>query len=446
MGFLATILLILFLSNTWSPRAVMEFIYFSPDTRIEQFQVGAARMLAIWSILSLPLLIPIYMAGANDLKCGKIWLHGTIAYLSGDAALEYTTAIAVCCFGAMVATSLQQFEHKMPRTEQEPSDANGWFVAIWVPVLGVLSFPSFMYAVSTSLPAQNALGIGEVVLAIFQNGIGAILYLITSYAIPWLASQASGWAGCKSKTLRGRAMVASRLFITVCVPLVTILIMNQDCGSAWLRLWSRCDDSTAFNTRAYIQGTWPLVSVQVVNHEDICFPGYVPNGKCPRAVVDVMGTLFMKKLSFAAFVSPAVALAQATPLALFVVGHIQSKFSSSNTDTSEVDAKLVDREIAGLVLLIEMPILLGAMVPPLILLAAIALGLNASVFHLVAKVGISVVERANVPFKYLWLSLILNDCLVTWFFWENDLSGKWIVAVGMPVSMGIGAVSYTNQL
>merc|ERR1712086_95874 len=59
----------------------------------------------------------------------------------------------------------------------------------------------------------------------------------------------------------------------------------------------------------------------------------------------------------------------------------------------------------------------------------------------VAKVGISVVERANVPFKYLWLSLILNYCLVTWFFWENGLSGKWIVAVGMPVSIGIGAVA-----
>jgi hypothetical protein len=312
----------------------------------------------------------------------------------------------------------------------------------------VLSFPSFMYAVSTSLPAQNALGIGEVVLAIFQHGIGAILYLISSYGVPWLAIKASGWAGCESKTFRGRVMVASRLFITVCVPLVTILIMDQDCDSAWLRLWSRCDDSTAFNTRARIQGTWPLVSVRVVSHEDICFPGYVPNGKCPRAVVDVLGTLFMKKLSFAAFISPAVALrlAQATPLALFVVGmvgRIKSKFSSTTTDASDVDAKLVDREIAGLVLLIEMPILLGAMVPPLILLAAIALGLNASVFHLVAKVGISVVERANVPFKYLWLSLILNYCLSTWFFWENGLSGKWIIAVGMPVSIGLGAVSYT---
>ena len=86
-------------------------------------------------------------------------------------------------------------------------------------------------------------------------------------------------------------------------------------------------------------------------------------------------------------------------MAPFVVGCIKSKFSSSNTEASEVDDKVVDREIAGLVLLIEMPILLGAMVPPLILLAAIALGLNASVFHLVARVGISVVERANVPFK-----------------------------------------------
>ena len=72
-----------------------------------------------------------------------------------------------------------------------------------------------------------------------------------------------------------------------------------------------------------------------------------------------------------------------------------------------------ERNASSLVLLIEMPILLGVLVPHINGLAAIALGLNAAVFHLIEKVGITVVEKADVPFKYLWISIVLNYALLT---------------------------------
>ena len=69
-----------------------------------------------------------------------------------------------------------------------------------------------------------------------------------------------------------------------------------------------------FETQVHLQGTWPPVNVQVVSHEEICSPHYDSSGRCTRAVVDVLGTLFVKKLSFAAFVAPAIGLVISTPL------------------------------------------------------------------------------------------------------------------------------------
>ena len=181
------------------------------------------------------------------MKCGKLWLRGTIAYVSDDHIIEYGTAIAACCYVAFIAVSLQRFEHSIPKFNQNTCClANVSFVAIWVPILTLLSLPFFVYAAGTALPAHNTLGLSSTVLAVFQNGIGAILYLISSVVIPFLADKASIWADCESEQLRGRTMVASRLFATVFVPLVTTLIMNEECGSVWLYLWSPCSDPNAF--------------------------------------------------------------------------------------------------------------------------------------------------------------------------------------------------------
>ena len=184
----------------------MDFVYFPPRSDIEQLQVRATKMLATWSVLSLLVLCPLYYHGANYMKCGKLWLRGTIAYVSDDHIIEYGTAIAACCYVAFVAVSLQRFEHSIPKFNQNTwCLANVSFVAIWVPILTLLSLPSFVYAAGTALPAHNTLGLSSTVLAVFQNDIGAILYLISSVVIPFLADKASIWADCESEQLRGRA-------------------------------------------------------------------------------------------------------------------------------------------------------------------------------------------------------------------------------------------------
>ena len=121
IGTSISICLILFPSNTCSLQALMDFVYFPPRSDIEQIQVRATKMLATWSVLSLLVLCPMYYHGTNYMKCGKLWLRGTIAYVSDDHIIEYGTAIAACCYVAFVAVSLQRFEHSIPKFNQTPA-------------------------------------------------------------------------------------------------------------------------------------------------------------------------------------------------------------------------------------------------------------------------------------------------------------------------------------
>ena len=89
--------------------------------------------------------------------------------------------------------------------------------------------------------------------------------------------------------------------------------------------------------------------------------------------------------------------------------------------------------LAGVVMLIEIPLILGLCSPALILLAAVSLVLHSLVFGFITTFqGISIKRPIEPPTQYLWVSLCLGCALLSWFYVLTGLSSQWLVVIGMP--------------
>jgi len=261
--------------------------------------------------------------------------------------------------------------------------------------------------------------------------------------------------------------------LAVVAPAVTLILVNQDCGAAWLQLWRPCTDSHQFaisvdQTVSHFQyvapcgagrcyqdssGVWLQnstadihISTTITSHEQICRPAYVADGRCPRAVVGSLGDLYVKELVASASISPIITLLRATPqmqkLKVWVMRHVlrQSQYESRTS---------IDRLVFGTVLNLELPFLLGFCYPALPVLACLVVLLNAGVFYTAAtylELKIASESPARMSFKYLWGSFASGSALIMWLFIECDWHGKWLVIVGMPSCAMAGCACWNMTL
>ena len=89
--------------------------------------------------------------------------------------------------------------------------------------------------------------------------------------------------------------------------------------------------------------------------------------------------------------------------------------------------------VPGVVMLLEIPLVLGFVVPLLVPLAFLSTGLHTLVFHFsVSSLGIQLKNHARPSTHYLWLSSFLGWALQVWLYYESGLSGWWLVMGGPP--------------
>jgi hypothetical protein len=217
------------------------------------------------------------------------------------------------------------------------------------------------------------------------------------------------------------------------------LILNQDCFAKWLSLWGPCQDSSAFDivqrvppsgycTSALSSCTFQspnfvVISYrlqQITQHNDVCRPAYVVDGRCPRAIIGVLGSLLVEKLTFGAFVGPCIALllttSQCHRARVWFMRTVLCK-----PEDYEI-TKSLDCEMASVVMLLEIPLALGFCVPALVPLACVALGAHAAVFN---QSSLALTDHARPSAGYLCVSLFFGWALVAWVYHESDLHGAW---------------------
>eukprot|EP00656_Telonema_subtile_P003133 TRINITY_DN11439_c0_g1_i1.p1 TRINITY_DN11439_c0_g1~~TRINITY_DN11439_c0_g1_i1.p1 ORF type:complete len:223 (-),score=37.02 TRINITY_DN11439_c0_g1_i1:97-765(-) len=181
--------------------------------------------------------------------------------------------------------------------------------------------------------------------------------------------------------------------------------------------WSPCQQHTAFatvidNSVGYCPTSIPcLVSSpdfvnegyreqQITTHADVCTPAYVADGRCPRAVVEVLGSLMVAKMSFGAFVAPGLALLlssqHGSAAREWFMRKVLCKPEGHRFKLS------LDTEMAGVVMLLQVPLALGFCVPILVPLAGLAFAGHTLVFQWSM---LPLANHARPSSMYLWTSI-----------------------------------------
>ena len=94
----------------------------------------------------------------------------------------------------------------------------------------------------------------------------------------------------------------------------------------------------------------------------------------------------------------------------------------------------MDTEAAGIVMLLELVLALGFVIPVLVPVTAAAMILHAITFEMsVQHQGATLMQEARPPIRYLWFSLMLGAGFVVWMFAECEWAGRLVVFVGVPV-------------
>ena len=116
--------------------------------------------------------------------------------------------------------------------------------AAFVPIALVLAAPSFFYSISTSIPDENNLGIDTDMLRAFDYVAPLVFVLIESFILPQAACQIEKFfRNPKSDTCPGTIAISlmqtANLTLFWLVPIVSIVLMDENCLAFWLRTWSR---------------------------------------------------------------------------------------------------------------------------------------------------------------------------------------------------------------
>jgi len=230
-----------------------------------------------------------------------------------------------------------------------------------------------------------------------------------------------------------KLIMVGRFMTGIGVPFVCVVLWANDCSGLWRSLWTQCaDDPASFDANVTVRvtaaGGWEDLGISVVSHADICSPQYKGGGRCPRAVVDILGTLIFRKLIDDAFLSPMFSMFKLTPEIHTTWVYIRRLCRPGYRST-----KSIDREVGGIIMLLEYPLMFGLYYPLLFPLSGIALFLHGTVFHFAIAQGAILQHDTKPSIVYLWVSLLLGMLFSMWLFNEAELGGRWLVNITMPI-------------
>merc|ERR1712224_688994 len=87
-------------------------VCFSPPRGIVSMAVWCCGMLLVWSLIFVPLLVPLYTFGSNLYECGSPSSKMTIAYLEDAPEIQWCVAVIATVFAFVAVSSVMLFRAK----------------------------------------------------------------------------------------------------------------------------------------------------------------------------------------------------------------------------------------------------------------------------------------------------------------------------------------------
>jgi len=143
---------------------------------------------------------------------------------------EWGVASMACVYAAASSFTVVLLWSKASSMQYPPPPASyklswgRWAVLalVWLLMVLVMSFPSFMYALSQTIPGgQNTLNISIGVMEVFRYSVGPLVSVINTVLVPYGAR----WVAKKDPNKATALILVARLMTSVLVP-VTCLQSN----------------------------------------------------------------------------------------------------------------------------------------------------------------------------------------------------------------------------
>lgn len=444
-----------------------QFFVFRPAKShpVARMEMLAAKLMSACICPWVVVLVPLYVVGSQWLECGKVWLYTTIAYIS-SGEVEWAIAAASCGFTACAAASINTLNRGL---QEWTDEQNSWYAqshtysnkqriltfVLWSAVIAVVSLPQILYVLSTAIaPNENAAHLNGTMLTFSHSFSGFVLFLINAYVLPPAAyrviqlvrqdvDRASGQPSREDEALAIKLIMAGRFLVALVLPAVFIILFQQDCCSWWVNLWTKCtNDPNSFQYDLAFQtpGAFEIMEkIRIMSHNDICSPTCNDTGKCPRVVVDVLGTLIFRKMLVATFLSPLGTLFILLPQVRSRMHQILHCRCLTKLGYNHEFTHHINREIAGIVMLMEYSFVLGSCVPMLLPLCCVALFLSGAVFNFAYEQKVKLVHDTLPSTEYLWMALLVGNLFVMWLYNAAELQGRWLVTFGVPLMFVISA-------
>ena len=282
------------------------FVRFKPDHAVGAAQLWCAR-LVMWLAVPCVAVVTILncFVSTSLYTCGA-WLtkHSTIAYINGPAA-EWALAVAACAFPCAAAWVILQFQQMLhgeykQRPEPPPAAPSSAILlcmfAQWAALILICTIVPFAYAISTSVPGEALGGGAAWILPLVSETTSLMLSIITTLVIPWHCRSVSHrtFGADGNPLLTSRLMQLARLWISILAPVLSVVLVHEDCLGGWVLVWPQCVADTG-------------------NPENMCSgKNWMASGHCSRAVIENLESLLLSKLAYSSFLVPAGVLMQHT--------------------------------------------------------------------------------------------------------------------------------------
>jgi hypothetical protein len=203
-------------------------------------------------------------------------------------------------------------------------------------------------------------------------------------------------------------------------PLVTAVGFNESCLGGWRLLWYQCQKKAS---GAYKYNTYKIQfsGVPVMTQADACLISYNAAGRCPRAVIEVMGPLLVGHLVSNKLLLPGAILC----------GWLL-------TQPAEATRSMIRRRVHGLsrtfmdtrfqrvtwTLWIQTLLIFGPLIPYLVPVVFAGLATSAVVLETTDQ---SLPQALNM--SCIASGIVLGWGLQLWLFFENGLHGGILIAI-----------------
>ena len=129
-------------------------------------------------------------------------------------------------------------------------------------------FSLLCYILSQSLPDENILNVGPIILFISEHCISLVIALNSALVIPRFAHYVLLAFRCSSATNVNAFILVIRSITTIVIPIAMSFLLYNDCGRGWVNLWIPCNDPNTFQIFDELSNP----PNPVLDHDDVCSP------------------------------------------------------------------------------------------------------------------------------------------------------------------------------